>query len=114
MMPGISGPGRLGSGVFFGGLIIVLGVVFLGNNLGVINLGGSIFQWWPVILIAVGAWLLISSGFRRMVAPLVLIVIGAIFLLGNLGLAIDLLDYWPVLLIIIGVVILSRAISSPR
>lgn len=113
-MPSISGPGRLGSSVFFGGLIVALGVVFLANNLGIINLDGSIFQWWPVILIAVGAWLLISSGFRKMVAALALIVIGAIFLLGNLGLAINLMDYWPVLLIIIGVGILSRAIRSPR
>ena len=114
MMPGMSGPGRLGSGVFLGGLILALGVLFLANNLGVVNLGGSIFQWWPIILIAVGAWLLISSGFRRLIAPLVLIGIGAIFLLGNLGLSIDLLSYWPVLLIIIGAVILSRAIRSPR
>lgn len=114
MMPGISGPGRVRSGMFFGGLILALGILFLANNLGVVNLGGSIFQWWPLILIAVGAWLLISSGFRRLVAPLVLIGIGAIFLLGNLGLSIDLLSYWPVLLIIIGAVILSRAIRSPR
>ena len=114
MMPGISGPGRLGSGVFFGGLILALGVLFLANNLGVVNFDFSIFQWWPVILIAVGLWLLIASGFRRLMAPLVLISIGAIFLLSSLGLAIDLLDYWPVLLIIIGAVILSRAIRSPR
>ena len=114
MMPGISGPGRLGSGVFFGGLILALGVLFLANNLGVINFDISIFQWWPVILIAVGLWLLISSGFRRLIAPLVLISIGAIFLLSSLGLAIDLLSYWPVLLIVIGAVILSRAIRSPR
>ncbi len=114
MMPGISGPGRLGSGVFFGGLILALGLLFLASNLGMVNVDISIFRWWPAILIAVGVWLLISSGFRRLVAPLVLIGIGAIFLLGNLGLAIDLLDYWPVLLIIIGAVILSRAIRSPR
>ena len=38
MMPGISGPGRLGSGVFFGGLILALGVLFLANNLGVSQL----------------------------------------------------------------------------
>ena len=114
MMPGISGPGRVGSGVFFGGLVLALGVLFLANNLGVVTFGGGIFQWWPIVLIAIGVWLLISSGFRRLVAPLVLIGIGAIFLLGNLGLSIDLLNYWPVLLIIIGAVVLSRAIRSPR
>ena len=114
MMPGISGPGRVGSGMFFGGLILALGILFLANNLGVVNLDISIFRWWPIILIAVGVWLLISSGFRRLVAPLVLIGIGAIFLLDSLGLSIDLLSYWPVLLIIIGAVILSRAIRSPR
>ena len=114
MKPGISGPGRVGAGVFFGGLILALGVLFLANNLGVVNLGGSIFQWWPIILIAVGAWLLISSGFRRLIAPLILIGIGAIFLLGNLNLSIDLLNYWPALLIIIGVVIIGRAMRSSR
>lgn len=114
MMPGISGPEWLGSGVFFGGLILALGVLFLANNLGVTNFDISVFQWWPVILIAVGLWLLISSGFRRLVAPLALISIGVIFLLSSLGLAIDLLSYWPVLLIVIGAVILGRAIRSPR
>ena len=113
-MPGIGGHGRVGAGLFFGGLIIALGVLFLANNLGVVNFDGSIFQWWPVILIAVGVWLLISSGFRRLVAPLALIAIGAIFLLEKLGLSIELVRYWPVLLIIIGAVVLSRVIRSPR
>ena len=114
MIPGISGPGRVGSGVFFGGLIIALGVLFLVNSLGLVDLGENMRQWWPLLLIAIGAWMLIASRFRKVVAPIILIGIGAFILIGNLGFSIDFFQYWPVILIVVGVIVLSRAIRSPR
>ena len=114
MMPCISGPGRVGSGVFFGGLIIALGILFLVNSLGLVDLGENIRQWWPLLLIAIGAWMLIANRFRKVVAPIILIGIGAFILIGNLGFSIDLFQYWPVILIIVGAIVLSRAIRSLR
>jgi hypothetical protein len=36
--------------------LILLGVIFLLNNLGVLYIG-QILRWWPVLLIAAGAWM---------------------------------------------------------
>ena len=45
-------------GLWWGGLLVVLGVYFLLQNLGLLNS----LRWdlvWPVILIALGVWILI-------------------------------------------------------
>ena len=42
-------------------VLIVIGVLFLLGNLGVIpHLGPLLREWWPVILIALGVWMLIK------------------------------------------------------
>lgn len=42
-------------------ILIVLGVLFLLSNLGLLPRLGPLFaQWWPLILIAVGAYLLVQ------------------------------------------------------
>jgi len=43
-----------------GVILIVLGVLFLLGNLGLIpRLGPLLAQWWPVILIALGVYILV-------------------------------------------------------
>jgi len=42
-----------------GAILIVLGWVFLGNNFGPLQ-WGWLHQWWPPILIGVGAWSLLN------------------------------------------------------
>ena len=40
-------------------VLIVIGVLFLLSNLGWIpQLGPLLHQWWPVLLIALGVWML--------------------------------------------------------
>jgi len=42
-------------------ILIVLGVLFLLSNLGMLPRLGPLFaQWWPLILIAVGVYLLVQ------------------------------------------------------
>ena len=42
-------------------ILIVLGVLFLLSNLGLLPRLGPLFaQWWPLILIAVGVFLLVQ------------------------------------------------------
>ena len=41
-----------GKGIFWGLLLLALGVLVLLHNLGYIS--GSILRWWPVILIMIG------------------------------------------------------------
>lgn len=88
-------------------LLIVLGVIFLLNNLGVLqgDVWGNLLRLWPVLLIVFGL-----DGILRqegLVGPIFLIGVGVVFLLSNLGyLALDLwqlaLRLWPILLIAFG------------
>ncbi|KMM76943.1 membrane protein [Xanthomonas sp. NCPPB 1128] len=45
-------------------VLIVIGLVFLANNLGWtnLNLGRLIATWWPAILVAVGVGMLFGRG----------------------------------------------------
>lgn len=95
-------------GSVFGPLIlIIIGLVFLLNNLNVIsgNVWDTVIRLWPVILIAFG----LDGIFRRegLVGPIFLIGIGTVFLMSNFGILnlnvwTTILRLWPVLLIAIG------------
>jgi phage shock protein PspC (stress-responsive transcriptional regulator) len=55
------GPNRHTGGLWFGGLLIILGLYLLGENLGIL----SAFRWdifWPVIIIALGLLILLRRG----------------------------------------------------
>ncbi len=93
--------------IFFPLLLIVIGIIFLLENLGILQ--GSawdlILRLWPLLLVVMGVdGLIRRDGF---IVPVLFIGIGALLLLDNLGyLAISVLDFilslWPVLLIAIG------------
>ncbi|HAF17429.1 MAG: LiaF domain-containing protein [Thermacetogeniaceae bacterium] len=108
--------------IFVGGLIIVIGVIFLLNNLGLtsIGLGSLITKYWPVALILWGFDLLGSEFVGRrnqqekrepqastVITGLILLVIGLLILGRNL----ELIDFdlsflwkifWPLVIILIG------------
>ena len=55
------------SNFIIGVIIVLIGLFFLGRNLGWIPYYfhfGFIRHWWPVLLIAVGVWFLIGKGKR--------------------------------------------------
>src|SRR5260370_41841362 len=87
-------------GVFVGGLIITVGVVFLLDNLGIIGLH-DVWAYWPVILIAFGlARIVESHGPAAIVWGSVVAGIGALLLADNLNLiTFDWRIVWPVLVI---------------
>jgi hypothetical protein len=93
-------------------ILIVLGTLFLLGNFGFLH-GHWVGNLWPVILLAIGGWLLstrwpeIASGSPRgrslAMGPVVLLVLGALFLLQSvtdLGFG----RTFPILLIAIGLV----------
>ena len=112
----------MGKPVFFGLLLIALGVIWLLNNLAVaqINLGELISTYWPVFLIAWGIDMMgrgLWSGRKKerekksssggLVTGLVLLVLGGIFLGRNMGfyeldLSLFWKVFWPIILILIG------------
>ncbi len=96
--------------IFAGILIIVIGALFLLGNLGKVDVGDLISDYWPLILIAIGLWHLLAHNFRQVGTGLILIIIGGVFMLiewGILGVSFWKL-FWPVLIIAVGLWILLK------
>jgi hypothetical protein len=99
------------SSLFWPLIFITLGVLFLLNNLGYIqgDIWNNLIRLWPLILMIIG----LDSAYKGdgIVGAVLLLSVGCVFLLANLGyLAIDawqvIIRLWPVLLIAIGLDIL--------
>jgi hypothetical protein len=114
------------SKVPFGAIVLILlGVLFLLSTMGV-DLG--LDRFWPLILIAIGGWLLArnwglaGSGVgrcqctrcrsSRLMGPAVLLTIGFLFLFESLG-RVGFGRTWPILLLVIGGVKLFQS-SAPN
>jgi cell wall-active antibiotic response 4TMS protein YvqF len=105
-------------------VLILLGVLFLLHTMG---FGFGLDRFWPLILIALGIWLFarnwgaLASGCsgcpcarcrtRRIMGPAMLVTVGALFLLENLG-ALGFGRTWPVILLVIGGVKLLQGSAS--
>lgn len=107
-------PHRDSAGRIFWGIIIILfGVLFLLDQMGRLDFGSVISHYWPVLLILIGLWQLVSNNFRSPGGPLFLIALGIIFELGRL----DILGrsawhyVWPLLIILVGLGIVFGALG---
>jgi hypothetical protein len=103
---------------FFGPILLILiGLAFLGTNLGLLpgEGWGSVWQYWPILLIVAGLDELIR---RDGIAwPILLIAVGAFLLYNNLGPRTwiswtQLLQLWPILLIVGGIDLMFRGRSG--
>ncbi|HEY6343274.1 MAG TPA: DUF5668 domain-containing protein [Bryobacteraceae bacterium] len=103
-----SGHGK-GGPVVIGIIILLLGILFLLENLGYFQVA-ELWQFWPVVLIGVGIAKLIDSRGKNWIPGTVLTLIGLIFLANNIGLVGW--NIWkfagPALMILAGVLILVR------
>lgn len=106
---------RLDPKVVLGGLIIIVGILFLLDNLG-LELGFSIWELWPLILIALGLSLVARpSEERQALTGLILLAVGLIFLLDNLEvIPYGIGDFWPIILILVGILIIKNAVWGFR
>jgi predicted membrane protein len=97
--------------IFWGLVLILLGVLFLLDQMGRADFGDIVSRWWPLILVAIGLWQLISSNFQELAGGLFMIALGAIFQLAKLGiLGRNLWHYvWPALIIGLGLWVLLGA-----
>lgn len=88
--------------------LIALGVILLVDQLGQWDAGGVISQWWPAIIIALGLSQL-SSRPRPWLGSSIIVGIGAVLLVQQLGLLPeDTWQYlWPSLIILAGVWIIA-------
>lgn len=93
-----------------GVVIIALGILFLFNNLGIMD-ARQVFRMWPVLLIIAGVLKIIQSrSSSSWMIGAILIFLGTVMTLGRLGIIyFNWLLWWPVVLIIVGIALLSRA-----
>jgi hypothetical protein len=108
-------------------VLILLGVLFLLHTMGLTEFG--LDRFWPLILIALGAWLfarnwgLLPGGCsgcgcarcrtRRIMGPAMLLTIGVLFLLDDsLHVASFWHGTWPVILLVVGAVKLMQGSAS--
>jgi len=100
--------------VFIGIAVIIAGVVlFMDNNLG-FNFRVNIFDFWPLILIAIGLNQIVQpKEARQPYGGWIMVGIGALFLLDNLDIIyFEFSDLWPLLLILIGLSMLKKHTSK--
>lgn len=96
--------------VFAGLVLIVVGGLFLLDQLGEFDFGTMISRYWPVIFFLIGISVLISNGFRRIGSALFFFLLGAIFLAMEFDLlGEDIWNYiWPAAIILVGLWLLVR------
>ena len=96
--------------IFCGLLLVALGIMFLLDTFDVLGEETDVFgTYWPALLIGWGVWGIIRNGFRLRVGSLIILAVGVVFLLSNLGLlAWNVGQLWPVLLVLLGLAIIGR------
>lgn len=94
---------RTGGRAMAGAILIILGGLFLLDNLSYFDFGirGYIFSW-PMILIVVGLIIFLNSRDR---SGLIIMGVGGVFLAGRVF-DVSVAEFWPVILILFGVFIL--------
>jgi predicted membrane protein len=103
-------------GLFAGAFLILFGILFLLQNLGVPHFG-RVWQFWPVILIVLGLGRIVRGwGFRGRLFGAALVAAGTVFLLHNFQLIHGHVwnFLWPVILICAGLGMLARSAERRR
>jgi lia operon protein LiaF len=106
-----TGQGQL----FWGLLLIIIGVLFLFEQLGYIDFGEVISKYWPAIFIIIGISIYIANGFNPSGSALFFILLGVLMMLIKLKIIErDLWPYlWPILLIVLGIWIIFKPRTKP-
>ncbi|MFB6073811.1 MAG: LiaI-LiaF-like domain-containing protein [Haloarculaceae archaeon] len=93
-----------------GGLLVVVGVVLLGDNVGLYDFG-SLWTYLPSLLILWGLWSLVEHRLRKLFWPLLLVLTGVLWQLVELGrlTEAEAWSFWPAVLVLLGLsIVLGR------
>lgn len=101
---------------FWGLLLIIIGLLFLSEQLGYIDFGRVISTYWPAIFILIGISIYLGKGFKRSGAALFLILLGTFMLLVKLQVIERYLwrYFWPGLLILAGFWLILKPILKEK
>jgi len=90
-----------------GGLIVLVGVLLLLSTTDTIATE-SLWAWVPGIFVLLGLWALVSSGFRNLTGPVMVIAIAGTYLVRNLEFIGDeaIGTWWPLFVVLFGVLLL--------
>jgi predicted membrane protein len=101
--------------IFWGILLIFLGVLFLLDQMDRIDFGDLVGRYWPVIFILIGVSILLSNNFKNVGSGVFFILFGAFFLLFRLRVLDRALWHyiWPLAIIGAGLWILLRPAWHP-
>lgn len=99
---------------YFGLIIVALGTLLLLDNLGVMDAGQAIGEWWPAAIILGGILVFVANP-RHWLVPILLVVGGVAVLLNTSG-VVDMANVlFPTLLIVVGLlVIFGKGSGAPR
>ncbi|MGA2419526.1 MAG: DUF5668 domain-containing protein [Candidatus Acidiferrum sp.] len=99
-------------GLIGGAVVILVGLVFLLDNLGIVAVG-HLFRFWPMILVLAGIASLSSR--QGYVKGVVLIVVGVLFELDSLGIAhFRWSSLWPLAIIGAGIAVMWTTLEARR
>jgi predicted membrane protein len=103
------------SGLLFGGLVVVIGLLMLLDNLNIIHVH-DLWRFWPIIVVIIGVSKVLEarSGMGYVWGGMIALV-GAFILLDNLDVVpfnFDLL--WPIFIIGFGIIVLLRTIERKK
>ena len=94
--------GRQNSRLIAGGLLLILGVLFALQNLGVVR-AGHLGDYWPLLLVWVGLTRMLGARRRHFASGLVVFLMGVFFQLDRLDVIfVPMRHFWPLLLIALG------------
>ncbi len=96
-------------------LIVVAGVLMLLERMD-LGLDISFRTYWPMLLIILGIGNVASPGHsRRIFSGLVMVIVGTLFQLRNLGVFyFHFKDLWPLVIILVGFAIIRKSFWAPR
>jgi hypothetical protein len=98
--------------IFWGLFLIIVGILFLLEELNIIDFGQTLADYWPAIFILIGLLIYIARGFRKSGSALFLILLGTFMIL----IKIEKIEryLWPSLLILVGLWLLFRPGSKKK
>jgi len=104
-----------GGAILLGIVLIAIGILVLLANLGQLPFDLQLHDWWPLILIVLGALHLYNNRNIFDFSGLFLVLLGGIFLLATLDVICwgNIWRYWPAVLILLGISIIFRRHPVP-